>query len=94
MTQALTTEFLAGLCFVSVVAGASWLGGLVVFAPLHERTLLFKVRNRFRIADLVALAILLQLAAGVMIKLTPRNEVAARAVLITLTLIIVVWWTC
>ncbi len=83
---------LGSICFLLLGVGASWLGGLVVFAPLNERTLLFKVRSRFRIADLISLAILLQVGVGASLALSNAEELEVRAALTILVLIVVAFW--
>ena len=84
---------MACLCVFVVVASCSWIGGLIVFGPLHERTLLFRIRNRFRIADIISLGVLLQVAAGVVLALVPSDENAARITLtLLISLIVVTWW--
>lgn len=84
---------MGGLCFTTVIAGSTWIGGLMVFAPLHETTLLFKVEGRFRIADLISLGILLQVAVGAALALTPPGEWVGRAVVtILIGLIVLSWW--
>jgi hypothetical protein len=53
--------------FHAILYGVSWGTGRIAFSPLYERTLLFQPSARFRISDLMVLALDVQilLAAGV-----------------------------
>ncbi len=80
-------------CFLTMLYGATWMGGLIVFAPLHEKTLLFQVENRFRIADIVALGILLQLSIGAVLAIKIEMTGMPRIFYsIVLLLTVSLWW--
>lgn len=51
----------------AILFGSCWVIGLIVFGPLYERTLLFQPSARFRISDLMILALYVQVIAALVV---------------------------
>ena len=83
--------FAGSLCSVSIVAFIGWMIAFFVFSPLHEKTVLFRVNNRFRISDLIVLAAHLQLSAGLIMAL-PQERAVKIALILTACLVLSFWW--
>lgn len=49
------------LFFLGMIYGVTWIMGRIAFSPLYERTLLFQPSARFRISDLMVLALHVQI---------------------------------
>lgn len=61
------------LFFLGIFYGLTWVMGLVAFSPLNERTLLFQVSARFRISDVMILALHIQVLVAFLMAIA-RNS--------------------
>lgn len=88
-----TTFVLGGLCWLLPALIISWALGHLYFAPLNEPTALFKTDTRFRISDLIVLAVHLQIVVGIAVSLTNRDAVGMTVTFITIFgTLIAFWW--
>lgn len=84
---------IGSVCLLTFAAGLSWIGGLMIFAPMYEATALFRADSRFRLSDVVVLALLLQVAFAILIAPLPAEAVQMRGVLIVnAVLLLLFWW--
>ena len=86
--------FLSGaICWLAPAAVISWGLGHLYFAPLNEPNVLFAIDNRFRISDLIVLAVHLQVVIALAVGLTGRESIEfSIAMIAILGLLIVFWW--
>lgn len=67
------------VCWFSALATISWFLGLYLFRAMHQQTALFAADHRFQTSDLLILAAQLQLAAALLVALTPRVPAGYKA---------------
>ena len=87
------TFVLGGLCWLLPALAISWAIGHLYFAPLNEPSTLFTADTRFRISDLIVLAVHLQLVVGIAVSLTDRSAIGFTVTFITIfATLIAFWW--
>ena len=89
--QVFTIVF-SGIFIFGFALLAIWLMGLFVFAPFYEKTLLFKPDSRFRISDIIVLAIHIQIVAAI-VHSTIGFTAEGIAIAVSMSVVLFCWWS-